>query len=305
MRNNALLLKILVMLLLPTVAFAASAIELFQRSQTSAKQVSYRGVKVATLICSGAPTTALIKVLHRKPTKTRTEYFAPSMLAGVVIIEDGEAVWRYVPSQSVWRPSQCTSSADALSEEAMHNFDFRLVGKSTLAGRTVYELYATPKSRDEKPRRLWIDADHYLVIGTQVEDASGRVVNSSRFTKIEFNPDDIPAGAFRVSGKTEKTAAPPPKVSFKVLKPAYLPQGYRLIGVATVMVQGIVSSHLQYSNGASTISVFQRKSVQPPVGPKAGGTVLSIYSREREGMQFTFIGTVPRSELRKMADSVR
>lgn len=307
MIRRSLLLKIGLLCLLPAAALATDAVDLFQRSQASDKTVSYRGMKAVTLRCDKGLTKALFKVVHLKPDKTRTEYFAPAMLGGMIIIENGSESWRYNPARAVWK--QLTNPRpqlhDLLSQEALENFEMRYVGLDNLAGRPVYEICAVPKSRGEGCRRLWIDRDHYVVIGTQVETATGAVLNRSEFTKIEFNPPDISPQIFKVDGKVEESAKPIDGAPFKALKPTYVPSGYKLVGIAALMVQRCQSVHLQYSNGASTISIFERKSDCPLVGRHAGGTVLNVFTCTRSGMQFTLIGSVPRSELRKMADSLR
>lgn len=306
MINRKTLLKIGALFLLPVAAFAADAVELFQRSQAAEKHVSYRGMKVATLCCGDNATKALFKVVHLKPDKTRTEYFAPAMLGGVIFIQNGQDSWRFSPQRDAWRKLTCpkTGLPDMLSQEALTNFEMRLVGQDKIAGREVYEIRAVPKRAGESSRRLWIDRDHYVVIGTQVENSTGRVITRSEFTKIEFNPPDIDRSIFKVSGKVE-TPAKTTELPFKVLKPTYVPSGYRLVDIDTLIVQRTPSVHLQYSNGASTISIFQRKSDSALVGPRAGGKMLNVFTCSRGGMQFTLIGSVSRPELRKVADSIK
>jgi outer membrane lipoprotein-sorting protein len=300
------ILKIGVLCLLPAAVLGADAVELFQRSQASEKRVSYRGMKVATLCSGNGSTKALFKVVHMKPDMTRTEYFAPAMLGGVVFIQNGQDSWRFSPTRSMWKKLRHPQAQlpCALSQEALANFDLRLVGPDKVAGRDVYEIRAIPKRPSEPSRRMWIDSDYYTVIASQVERPDGRILTRSEFTKIEFNPPDISPSIFKVSGKVEepvKSTEPP----FKVLKPSYVPAGYKLVGIETLIVQGVPSVHLQYSNGGSTISVFERKADSALVGPHSGGKVLNVYTCLRGGMQFTLIGSVSRAELRKIADSLR
>ena len=306
MRTGRLIPKVMILCFLSTAVLATTAVEMFQRSQVSDTHVSYRGMKTVTLSCQGGPTTAVFKVIHLRPSKTRTDYFAPEVLSGVIVIQDGPVIWRYSPSQSSWRQLHCPNLPlqATLSQEALENFDLRLVGSDRLAGRPVYVIYAVPKCPGEAARRLWIDRENYVVMGTQVESPSGRVVNKSQFTKIEFNPANISPSIFKISGKIEEPAKPAQPASFKVLKPTYIPAGYRLIGMGSLTIQQLTCVHLQYSNGVSTISLFERKADPEPIAPRVDGKLLNVYTWTRGGIHFTLIGSVPRSELRRMAGSL-
>lgn len=306
MRINVLLVTVICLWFLAAPSLANDAVDVFRKSQVSDKYVNYRGMKTATLCCGNGETTAVFKVVHLRPDKTRTEYFAPALLSGIIVIHDGPNTWHYSPSHQIWnqirslRPRQ----GESLSEKALGNFSLRIVGFETLAGRPVYQLHASPKTPDEYARRLWIDRDHYLVMGTQVEDASGRVINTSRFTQIEINPSDISPSIFRVSGNVEKSMKPAASPPFKVVKPTYVPAGYKFIGQSVLMVQDSPCVHLQYSNGASTISLFQRKADSASAAAKVHGKLLNVYTWTSGDIQFTLIGNVPRGELQKMAVSL-
>ncbi|OFX17845.1 MAG: hypothetical protein A2Z18_09905 [Armatimonadetes bacterium RBG_16_58_9] len=294
-------------LLVPVVLLAASAQDVLRQAETADKYVSYRGLKTVNVYFGGRHADATLKVLHLKPDKTRAEYFSPILLAGIIVIEDGGSCWKYHPGGRFWEEMPCAqASADVdFGREALANYDVRLLGTDLIAGRSSYVIYAVPKRTDESARRIWVDKEHYLIVATQVETSLGTVVNSSRYTAIDFNPHDVSPSAFKVSGKVVKCAAKPKEIGFRLLKPCYLPKGYKCVGVTGLRINNRICAHTQFTNGANAISLFQRPSDgdSPPV--PTNSKITNVYVWTRDGMLFTLMGDIPRAELKKIADSTK
>ena len=306
MKATRLTPLIISMLLVPTVLFAAGAKEVLRRAQDADKHVSYRGLKTVKVYSHSRFAHATVKVVHLKPNKTRTDYFSPQLLAGIVIIDDGLDSWKYCPAQRVWEHIRCpaASSHDAVSPDAFDNYDIRLLGTDQVAGRTSYVIHAIPNHRGESARRMWVDTKHFLIMATRVETPLGRVINSSRYTSIHFNPGDISPSAFKVPGPV-KPAPKPAGIKFKVRKPSYLPKGYRYRGVKGLKIGHHSCAHSRFSNGSNAISLFQRpaRKDSPPLPTTRKFT--DVYAWTRGGMLFTLMGDLPRAELKKIADSTR
>lgn len=304
LRKSLLLIAILA--LTPEVVLGADAADLLRKAQVADRHVSYRGMKTAVVYMSGKPAECSLKIVHLLPDRTRTEYFSPSALAGVVVIENGPMLWRYCPCQRVWEGdrSSNTPSPELIHQEAMRNFEIRVLGKDTVAGRPTYVIHATPRSSNESARRIWVDQDYYLVMRTQVEDARGAVLNSSRYSSIEINPRNISPSLFKVKGRVRNASAPASR-PFKPIRPTYLPRGYRLVGMSTMNVNGLSCAHIQFSNGSSVISLFERRTDcdRPPV--QKTSKTMRVITWSRNGVLFTLMGAVPCPELRKMADSTK
>lgn len=307
MNARKLISSLALIVLVPGVGFGAEVGELLRRAEVADRYVSYRGVKTATIALGCYCANARLKVIHLKPDKTRTQYFAPTLLAGVIVIQDGIDSWKYHPKEDVWEPIHvvCVQPVDLIRQEALENYDVRVVGTEQVAGRQAYVVQALPRNPGEHARRIWIDREHYLVIGTQVENVYGSVVNSSRYTNVDFNPGDISPSLFKVSGRLRQVQQRTCPVGFKVLKPSYLPSGYRLVGVSCLTVNGCSSAHLQFSNGVNIISLFQHRAdrVIPP--SRVDSKVTNVMTWARNGIQFTLMGDVARAQLQKIANSTQ
>jgi negative regulator of sigma E activity len=152
---------------------------------------------------------------------------------------------------------------------------------------------------------MWVDREFYLVIGTQVEDQSGEVVRSSRYVSLQLNPDDISPSLFEVRGKIRPAMRHSTCNRMKMLKPSYLPPGYRMIGSSCLCMRGRDCAHLQFGNGANTISLFERKAGREAPPQPVASKVTNVLTWARDGMRFTLMGDVPKAELQRIAESVK
>ena len=306
MKPAKLLPALTSILLAPAIVFGATAKEVVQRAEVADRYVSYRGMKVASVYFGSALAKATLKVVHLKPDKTRTEYFAPPALAGIILIQNGLDRWKYHPREKVWHELLPCSALpnDVIRRGAFENYHVRLLGTDRVAGRQTYVIQAVPKRKGESARRVWVDKQFYLVVRTQDESLGGWVINSSRYTTIDFNPSDISASTFKVTGKI-KSAPKPAGIKFPIVKPSYLPPGYKLVGVAGMKVSNHSCAHLQFSNGANTISLFERIADKKTAAASIQSKITNVLMWTRKGMLFTLMGDVSRAELQKIADSIK
>lgn len=287
------------------VAFGVGAADIAQKAHNADKDVSYRGVKTASVSANGATMSSVVKIVHLKPDMTRKEFFSPLALAGTILIMDGTDVWRYTPREGLWEQVRCESVGECSPcSRALSNYDIQLVGTEKVAGRDTYLIRAIPRHPSDRTHAMWVDKHCYLTLRTQTETVGGRVVSSSWFTTIEINPKDISLSAFAVTGKV-KTPTKPGRADFQVRKPTYLPKGYRLVSVSRVSANCHYCAHLQFSNGANTISLFERRTGVETAAPRVPDKLSTIVTWTREGVLFTLIGDLSRDELKKIADSTK
>jgi len=307
MISRQLKLALVALLFAGPGVFGATPGDLLRRAEEADKHVDYRGIKTVTVAFGGENAVVRMKVVHLKPDRTRTVYFAPALLAGIIVIRDGPDGWRYYPKEDVWEPiGHCgLPCGDAVRREALRNYDIRLVGTERVAGREAYVIHALPRYRGEAAHRMWVDQQCYLVIGMQTETSSGTVLRSSRYVSLQIDPSDIDASLFEVRGKIKPAARKASAPGFKVMKPSYVPDGYRLVATASLCVNGCACSHLQFANGVNTISIFQHKAGKDAPAQKVESKVTNTLTWTRDGMEFTIMGDLPRPELKKIADSTK
>ncbi|MGC8863985.1 MAG: MucB/RseB C-terminal domain-containing protein, partial [Armatimonadota bacterium] len=295
------------LMLAATGALAAAPAGLLLRSEEADKHVDYRGIKKATVALGDQMAVATLKVVHLKPDLTRTVYFAPPALAGTIVIRDGNHEWKFCPKDGVWEkigrcPVRCSETN---WRGVLHNYDLRLVGTEKIAGRDAYVLYAVPRSRGEPAHRMWVDRDCYLVLGTQTESQSGAVLRSSRYVSLQINPGDIDRDLFKVEGKVKAAERPVGSPDFTVMKPSYLPKGYRHEATSYLRINGSSCVHLRFTNGANAVSIFQHRASRGAPDPKIDSNVTNMLTWTRAGIRLTIMGDLPRGELQRIADSIK
>lgn len=301
---HILILTILAAFAVSPIVLGANAIDILRRSEDADKHVSYRGLKTVNVYFAGRSAVSTLKVVHLKPNKTRTEYFTPAQIAGTILIEDGPNIWKYDPRSSEWQKACVRQQDNSVWEKVLKNYDVKIIGTDSIAGRPTYVIHATPRHKGENAHRVWIDKDYFLTIRTQEENSRGVVVDSSRYTNIEINPGNISQAAFKISGKVKSTNENK-ATEIKVVKPGYLPKGYKLVAITNMSVNCRCCAHLQFSNGVNTISMFQRPTDKCNAQSQMKSKSTNILTWVRGGMLFTLIGKVPRAELQKIADSTK
>jgi sigma-E factor negative regulatory protein RseB len=160
--------------------------------------------------------------------------------------------------------------------------------------------------------RIWIDVDSHMPVRSDLSDGSGRVIERMRFTRLRFD-DDIPDSAFEPALDRSKLRwvrqSPQADDEAPGWRAAQVPPGFRLSasGVQALAGPGAPVSHLVYSDGLATVSVFVQ--LPPPGKAPAEGTsrsgVASAYTTVVDGHQITAVGEVPTRTLRFIATSLR
>jgi hypothetical protein len=173
-------------------------------------------------------------------------------------------------------------------------------------------------------KRLWIDAETFVILGQVDYDSHGRAESSTRFTSIRF-AKDYPEGLFRVPADTNAVVDRPApgeimpldrlckQVGFPVREPSYIPAGYKL-DACRLYCCPHKSAYLRYTDGLSSISVFESRIGTgcgdrscEPMGPcrvkrADRGEIVSI---EDSGISFVVVGDLNSRELKKVAESLR
>lgn len=306
MKTGKLLSTMILALATSGALLGANAVDLLRQSEAADRHVTYRGMKLVNVSHGGTTSASTLKVVHLLPDKTRTEYFSPAALAGVIVIEDGPTVWKFIPSENAWEQARYRSPLPSreIHRRALENYDIEMAGTDQVAGRPTYVIHAVPRGMGETAHRLWIDRDCYLTVRTDVENLHGAVLSSARYTQIQINPPDISPASFKITGKIK----PKPKPSctrFTAVKPTYLPKGYRLIGVGSMSVNCRSCVHLQFSNGVNSLSLFEHQTDKDAPLKRTASKVGNVLTWARRGVLFTLIGDVPSVELQKIADSTK
>jgi sigma-E factor negative regulatory protein RseB len=196
-----------------------------------------------------------------------------------------------------------------------------------ILGRAVRVIAVNPKDQFRFGYRLWLDEKTAMPLKTQLCDSRGAVLEQIFFARLDM-PESIPdsdlAPTVRTDGMRWVRSGPAldnasgPLAAYRA---SQLPPGFRLTvqGAQTLGDASAPASHLVYSDGLATVSVFVEEqrasdsgvaappdSVNPP--PMQGLARVGsgyAFSTVVQGHQVTAVGEVPAQTVEFIAHSVR
>src|ERR1700726_277957 len=145
-----------------------------------------------------------------------------------------------------------------------------------ILGRAARVIAVNPKDQFRFGYRLWLDEKTAMPLKTQLCDSRGQVIEQIFFARLEM-PESIPDSALAPAVRTEgmrwvrqgpsgDNASP----ALSQYRASELPPGFRLTvaGAQTIGGASVPASHLVYSDGLATVSVFIE--AQPTDAQRAG-----------------------------------
>ncbi len=195
-----------------------------------------------------------------------------------------------------------------------------------ILGRAARVIAVTPKDQFRFGYRLWLDEKTAMPLKTQLCDSHGQVIEQIFFARLEM-PESIPDSDLVPVVRTEgmrwvrqgpshDSAAP----ALSAYRASELPPGFRLTvtGAQTLGGATVPASHLVYSDGLATVSVFveapaanapgANPSPSTPAEPPMQGLARVgsgfAFSTVVQGHQVTAVGEVPAQTVEFIAHSI-
>jgi len=295
-------------------ALAESGQEWLARMGEALNNSSY----VGEFVCESAGRSERLAITHRVRDGVVSERLVSLSGNGRELVRENDEVVVYLPDQKLAIIERRWGRSDLMG--ALPNFDagetpwYRVewVGRETLDdfGQTAV-VAVRPLDGYRFGYRLWIDLDTHMPVRSDLSDHNGRVVERLRFTKLRFD-GAIPDSSFEPAVNRNKlrwVRQAPQGDDAPTWRAAQVPPGFRLSMSSLQSVAGTGSpvSHLVYSDGLATISVFIQTPV-PGKAPARGTTrsgVASAFSTVVDGHQVTAVGEVPPQTLEYIATGLR
>jgi sigma-E factor negative regulatory protein RseB len=194
-------------------------------------------------------------------------------------------------------------------------------------GRSAHVIAVNPKDQFRFGYRLWLDDKTAMPLKTQLCDSRGQVIEQIFFARLDM-PENIPDSDLTPQVHTEgmrwvrqgpSQEGPSPALS--AYRASELPPGFHLTvaGAQTIGGATVPASHLVYSDGLATVSVFVEAPAPAPT-PQGGDASNAAqapmeglarvgsgfaFSTVVQGHQVTAVGEVPAQTVEFIAHSVR
>jgi sigma-E factor negative regulatory protein RseB len=196
-----------------------------------------------------------------------------------------------------------------------------------ILGRAARVIAVNPKDQFRFGYRLWLDEKTAMPLRTQLCDSHGQVIEQIFFARLDM-PENIPdsdlAPTVRTDGMRwvrQGQAVDNASAALSAYRASQLPPGFRLTvqGAQTLGGASSPASHLVYSDGLATVSVFVEEQTgvtsgaaaapdtqaEPPMQGLARVGSGFAFSTVVQGHQVTAVGEVPAQTVEFIAHSVR
>jgi len=309
---------------------AGDALAWLRSAVTAPRRVSYAGTKTVT-VWGGAVRSSQVRVFHQAPDQTRFEYLAAGDQPERIVVITGETETDFVPAknQFIRRRAPKTSEEGLASQilQIQANYDVRFESADTVAGRET-RLIAVDSKFPGRPRlRIWVDTRTRLILRFEGYGPAGALRQASAFLTLQINPL-LSADLFVLTPPPGVQVQTPRgggvmtmeeiarRVGFLPQLPAYLPPGYQFVRSRVVTVHQTPTATLAFSDGISTLTLFESRGPQGPApngrkvrvgtaeGTVARRGVATLLHWNLGGISFTLVGDLPQDELVRVGASV-
>jgi len=197
-----------------------------------------------------------------------------------------------------------------------------------ILGRTAHVIAVNPKDQFRFGYRLWLDEKTAMPLKTQLCDSHGEILEQILFARLDM-PENIADSELAPAVKTDGMrwvrqgpAHEMPATGLSGFRASELPPGFKLTveGAQTIGGATAPASHLVYSDGLATVSVFIEARPAPDApGADAGSSMPAeapmeglarvgsgyAFSTVVQGHQVTAVGEVPALTVETIAHSVK
>ncbi len=206
-------------------------------------------------------------------------------------------------------------------------YRFESLPNSRVLGRSAHVIMVNPKDQFRFGYRIWLDDNTAMPLKTQLCDSRGQVIEQILFARLDM-PENIPDIDLTPAVRTEGMRWVRQGASHDSASPALsgyrateLPPGFRLTVSGEQTLGGATepATHLVYSDGLATVSVFveaqrepnsgaddkPRAPAEPPMQGLARVGSGYAFSTMVQGHQVTAVGEVPAQTVESIAHSVK
>jgi sigma-E factor negative regulatory protein RseB len=275
-----------------------------------------------------------MRIVHRVRAGRVTERLQSLDGSGREFVRDNDELTCYLPDQHTVlvepRPDNGPFLGSLPQFGADVNEFYRLesLPATHVLGRAARVIAVNPLDQYRFGYRLWLDEKTAMPLKTQLCDSHGQVIEQIFFARLDM-PENIPdsdlAPAVRTEGMRwvrQGASHDSPSAALSAYRASELPPGFHLTiaGAQTIGGATVPASHLVYSDGLATVSVFVE--AQPAAATGGADTSPSTpaqapmqglarvgsgfaFSTVVQGHQVTAVGEVPAQTVEFIAHSVK
>ncbi len=274
-----------------------------------------------------------MRIVHRVRSGRVTERLQSLDGSGREFVRANNELTCYLPDQHtvLVEPRQdrgpFLGSLPQFDSSVANSYRIEALPATHILGRPVRGIAVTPKDQFRFGYRLWLDEKTAMPLKTQLCDSRGQVLEQIFFARLDM-PENIPdsdlAPTVHTDGMRWVRQGPSldnASAALAAYRASQLPPGFRLTvqGAQTLGGASAPASHLVYSDGLATVSVFVEEQgvstsgvaatpdsqTQAPMQGLARVGSGYAFSTVVQGHQVTAVGEVPAQTVEFIAHSVK
>lgn len=274
-----------------------------------------------------------MRIVHRVRAGRVTERLVSLDGSGREFVRNNDELTCYLPDQHtiLVEPRQdrgpFLGSLPQFGLDVNEFYTVEELPNSRVLGRPARVILVNPKDQFRFGYRLWLDENTAMPLKTQLCDSRGQMIEQILFARLEM-PENIPDSDLTPTVHTEGMRWVHQGASHDSASPALsayraseLPPGFHLTvsGAQTLGGATVPATHLVYSDGLATVSVFVEASrdakpgtdttagtpSEPPMQGLARVGSGFAFSTVVQGHQVTAVGEVPAQTVELIAHSVK
>ena len=274
-----------------------------------------------------------MRIVHRVRAGRVTERLVSLDGSGREFVRNNDELTCYLPDQHtvLVEPRQdrgpFLGSLPQFGTEVNEFYRFESLANSRVLGRPARVIMVNPKDQFRFGYRIWLDDNTAMPLKTQLCDSRGQVIEQILFARLDM-PENIPDADLTPAVRTEGmrwvrqgASHDSPSPALSGYRATELPPGFRLTVSGEQTLGGATepATHLVYSDGLATVSVFveapreptsgtddkPRAPAEPPMQGLARVGSGYAFSTMVQGHQVTAVGEVPAQTVETIAHSVR
>lgn len=297
--------------------------------------ISYAGTVQTVRIGNAGSQASVFHIEHRAPNQTVRRYTTPSALAGDYVITKGVQTY----SVDVKRQRVTVGKNDAVNDQIAIDNNYLLLrqnyralkrGAESLDGRDVVDVALINRYTHRTIVIVKIDTATKLVLDKQQFAADGSLLAETRFEAVRYGADmpdadfTVPRSYANVTGPAFPMPSDDPhaitaSAGFAAREPKFLPDGFSPVEGSIVILRGVRTLHVLYSDGLRTVSLFENgasaalnmnglRAQATTIGgdradyAESGATTLLAW-RDRN-LRYALVGELELTELKRIAASI-
>lgn len=296
----------------------ASAIDLLRNMHNSARVLNYQG----TFVYMHDGKVESMQIFHRNDNKSERERVVHLNGSPREIIREGNVVTCILSDVKAVRITKLESAQHILSALPANFTDFKqyyafsIIGQDRVAGRSALIVAVEPKDMFRYGYRFWLDAEHALMLKSQMLGKDGEPIEQLMFTALDV-VSDIPMSSLKPAFKgahmtltdgkgEEKEMDLQASTAWQFVK---MPDGFKPTGHNTRQLEsgGGPVQHFVLSDGLASVSVYIEKlnlGKKQFIGASYMGAV-NVHGTIINTHQVTVVGEVPAATVKMVAESIQ